>query len=389
MRNIVRGLSVVRDELAELLCRENGKTIREARVEVARCIATFEVGIGEAERLYGETFDLGITSMSRGRFALTRLFPVGVVAGIVPFNFPLNLAAHKIAPALATGCPIVLKPATSTPLSLLRLAEIVQDSGWPAGAFSVVPCDRTVGQKLVEDPRVALLSFTGSPDVGWRMKTAAGTKRVVLELGGNAACVIDSDVRDWDHVFSRLMIGAYYQAGQSCISVQRIYCHESVYSEFRDRLVAEIAKLRVGDPRDEATFVGPLIDSKNADRIMAWTEEAVAAGATLLAGGKRLSDTIVAPTLLEGVPASAKANCEEAFGPIAVLAPFSDWDELVREINTSRFGLQIGVFSNTLPHVWKLFDEVDVGGVVHGDVPSFRADNMPYGGVKDSGFGRE
>jgi acyl-CoA reductase-like NAD-dependent aldehyde dehydrogenase len=389
LRHIVRELTAMREELANLLCLENGKTIREARMEVSRCIATFEVGVGEAERLYGETFDLGITNMSRGRFAITKPFPVGIVAGIVPFNFPLNLAAHKIAPALAAGCPIILKPATSTPLSLLRLAEIVENSGWPVGAFSVVPCDRMVGQKLVEDPRIALLSFTGSPEVGWRMKAAAGTKRVVLELGGNAACVVGPDVRDWDYVFSRLMIGAYYQAGQSCISVQRIYCHESVYSEFRERLVAEIAQLQLGDPRDESTFVGSMIDAKNADRIKAWVDEAVSLGGTLLAGGSKLSDTLVEPTLLEGVPAAAQAVSEEAFGPLAVLSSFSDWDALVAEINSSKFGLQVGLFSNHLPHVWKLFEEVEVGGVIHGDVPNFRADNMPYGGVKDSGFGRE
>lgn len=282
LRYITQKISDQHEEFSQLLCLENGKTIKEARLEITRCVTTFQIAIGEAERIYGESYDLGVNSLSVGRHALVHTFPIGIVAGITPFNFPMNLAAHKIAPAIAAGCPIIIKPASATPLTMLKFAKIIQESGWPQEAFSVVPCEREVGQKLVEDDRISLLSFTGSPHVGWKMKSQAGKKKVVLELGGNAALIIDRDVSDWDWVISRTLMGAYYQAGQTCISVQRIFVHSEVAEEFQKRLLKAMESVIVGDPRDEKTYIGSIIDTKNADRISTWINEAIADGAICL-----------------------------------------------------------------------------------------------------------
>lgn len=279
-------LSFIADEIekqheafSQLLTQENGKTIRESRIEISRTIGTFRIAAGEAERVYGESYDLAVNPLASHRHAIVKKFPVGVVAGIAPFNFPMNLAAHKIAPAIATGCPIIVKPASATPLTLLKLAHIIEQSQWPKKAFSVVPCSRQVGQQLVEDDRIALLSFTGSPMVGWKMKSQAGKKKVVLELGGNAAVIVDKDVKDWDYVMSRCVIGAFFQAGQVCISVQRIYVHEDIFDTFKEKLLQAVKQLHVGDPRDEQVDMGGMIDQKNADRISDWIQEALDSGA--------------------------------------------------------------------------------------------------------------
>lgn len=388
LMHIVKRMTERQEELAQTLTKENGKTIKEARGEVARAISTFETAAGEAWRIYGEAYDAGITAAAKGRRILVRKFPIGPVAAIAPFNFPLNLAAHKLAPAFAVGCPVVLKPASKTPLSSLLLSEIIHETAWPKGAFSCLPCDRDAGQKLVEDDRIKLLSFTGSTSVGWKMKKEAGKKKVVLELGGNAGLIVDRDIRDWEWVISRTLMGAFYQAGQSCISVQRIYCHHDVYQEFRDRLVERTKKLKVGDPLSEDTDIGPLIDEKNCSRILQWIEKAVGSGATLLCGGKALGNAVT-PALLEHVPSSQPLSCDEAFGPVAILAQVSSIDEAIRHVNDSAFGLQCGIFCNDFPTIQKAFNQLEVGGLVVNDVPSYRVDHMPYGGIKDSGLGRE
>jgi len=314
--------------------------------------------------------------------------PIGPCSFISPFNFPLNLAAHKVAPALAVGCPFVLKPASLTPLGALIIGEILAEANLPEGAFSILPCKRDGAGLFTTDERLKLLSFTGSPEVGWDLKAKAGKKKVVLELGGNAAVIVDKDWGDLDDVVERLVVGAYYQSGQSCISVQRILIHEDIYDELRDRLVKAVSTLKMGDPKEEDTFVGPVISDAEADRMERWINSAVAAGAMLLCGGTR-DGRMIAPTLLENVPKSEPAYAEEFFGPMALLAPFSDFDQAIAEVNDSRFGLQTGVFTRDIYKAQKAWDRLDVGGVVIGDVPSWRVDHMPYGGVKDSGIGRE
>jgi acyl-CoA reductase-like NAD-dependent aldehyde dehydrogenase len=388
LEHIVKRLRERHEEFAQAICKENGKTIKEARGEVTRAISTFETAVHEAWQIDGQAFDAGITAAAQGRRILVRKFPIGPIAAIAPFNFPLNLSVHKIAPAIAAGCPIVLKPASRTPLSCLLLSEIIHETAWPKGAFSCLPCDREAGQMLVEDDRLKLLSFTGSPSVGWKMKKDAGKKKVVLELGGNAGLLIDKGPHDWDRLIARAIMGAFYQAGQSCISVQRIYCHADAYDEFKKRFVAAAAKLKVGDPSKEDTDIGPLIDAGNRDRILQWIEEAVGKGATLLTGGKSEGNA-VSPAVLENVPEDVKLSCEEAFGPVVCLQNVADMDEAVRRVNDSVFGLQCGIFSNDFAFIQRAFNALDVGGVIVGDVPSFRVDHMPYGGIKDSGLGRE
>jgi len=377
------------EEMAMALCIEAGKPIRDARGEVTRLIDTFKVAAEEAVRIDGETINLEISPRAKGYRGFTKRVPIGPCSFISPFNFPLNLAAHKIAPGIAAGCPFVLKPASRTPIGALIIGEILAETDLPKGAFSILPAHRDGADLFTTDDRLKLLSFTGSPSVGWDLKARAGKKKVVLELGGNAACIVDADQRArLDLVVERLVFGAFYKSGQSCIGVQRILVQEDLYPELRERLVAATRNLVAGDPKDENTFVGPMIDEKEAKRLDDWIQQAVAAGANLLCGGTR-HGTMLEATLLENVDPAQSISCMEAFGPVAVLQPYRDFDEAIRIVNDSTFGLQAGLFTNDINKAMHAWDELDVGGVLIGDVPSFRVDNMPYGGVKDSGLGRE
>jgi glyceraldehyde-3-phosphate dehydrogenase (NADP+) len=376
-----------REELALGMCQESGKPIGDAYAEVDRAEHCFELAAAEAERLGGEVIPLDLRPASRDRWGLTRRFPVGLVAGISPFNFPLNLAVHKIAPALAAGCPIVLKPATQTPTSTLRLAEIIDDTPWPKGALSVLPATRQAADVLTTDERIQMLSFTGSAEVGWGMKARAGKKKVVLELGGNAAAIVDESA-DLDHAIPKLIYGAFSYAGQKCISVQRIFVHARRWDAFVSGFVELARRVRCGDPRDPEVLVGPMIDEANARRVEEWIEEARRLGAALLLEGPRRG-TFVPPTVLAGVPRAAKLDREEAFGPTVNLEKVGSFDEAVARVNDSSFGLQCGVFTRDLVHAWRAFERIAVGGVIINDSPSYRIDHMPYGGIKDSGFGRE
>ena len=387
LREISAGIKERREELGRILSLEAGKPIRDALVEVDRSVFTFRLAAEEAERMVGEVIPLDLVAASRGRFGITRRFPVGPVAGISPFNFPLNLAAHKIAPAIAAGCSIVLKPASKDPLTILTVAEIIDSVGLPAGAVSVLPMTRELGDRMVSDPRFKLLSFTGSPSVGWRMKERAGKKKVVLELGGNAAVIIDKTA-DVDWAVKRILVGGFSYAGQSCISVQRIYIHEDVADAFRQKLLSGLKLLKVGDPLDATTDLGPMVDEPNAQRVQRWVNEAVDMGGTLLAGGKA-NGAYFEPTVLADVPVSAEVCSNEAFAPLVVLSTFADFGAAIEQVNDSAFGLQTGVFTNDLGHAWQAFNELEVGGVVMNDISSYRVDHMPYGGVKDSGLGRE
>lgn len=376
-----------KDELADSLCIEAGKPIKDSRGEVARLIDTFNIAAEESVRILGEVIPLDRTPAADGRIGFTRRVPIGACSFISPFNFPLNLAAHKVAPALAAGCPFILKPASKTPIGALIIGEVLAETDLPKGAFSILPCGRGEADAFTEDPRLKLLSFTGSPDVGWDLKNRAGKKRVLLELGGNAACVVDRDV-DMDDCIGRMIVGAFYQSGQSCIGVQRIIVHADVYEEFRERFVEATKKLRMGNPKDEDTFIGPLISESAAKRVESWLGEAKQAGAKVFCGGSRDGNMFEA-TLVENVPRDQKLYCEEAFGPIALLSKFTDFDDAIAEVNDSAYGLQVGIFTRDLPRALQAWDEAVVGGVVINDVPSWRVDHMPYGGVKDSGFGRE
>jgi glyceraldehyde-3-phosphate dehydrogenase (NADP+) len=377
-----------RDEIGKIVCLEVGKPIRDATTEVERAAMTFKVASEEARRIAGEVIPLDLAPHGKGRFALTRRFPIGPVAAISPFNFPLNLSAHKLAPAIAAGDPIVLKPASKTPISALTLAAILQRAGLPDGALSVLPMTRETGNRLVTDERYKLLTFTGSSAVGWGMKARAGTKRVLLELGGNAGVIVD-DSADLEYAAKRISIGGFALAGQSCISVQRVLVHERIMEDFNRRLIARVEGLRVGDPLDPATDVGPLVEPDEVDRVEAWVQEAVKSGAQVLTGGKRIGRTMYAPTVLTRVPESAKVCAQEVFAPMVGLYPFSDFNAAVAAVNRSAYGLQAGVFTSNLQHAFHGFETLEVGGVIVNDVPSWRIDHMPYGGVKDSGLGRE
>ena len=375
------------DELAQALCIEAGKPIKDARGEVTRLIDTFRVAAEEAVRIDGEVLNLEISARAKGYRGFIKRVPVGPCSFISPFNFPLNLAAHKVAPAIAAGCPFVLKPASRTPIGALIIGEVLAETDLPKGAFSVLPCHRDGADLFTEDERFKLLSFTGSPVVGWDLKARAGKKKVVLELGGNAACVVDEDA-DLDDAVERIIFGAFYQSGQSCIGVQRIYGHAKIYDELKQRLVERTKKLKKGDPKSEDTFIGPMISEGEATRLHNWINEAVEKGGSMLCGGQR-DGAMLDPTLLENVPDGCAVVAEEAFGPVAVLEKFSDFDAVLERVNDSVFGLQAGIFTRDLYKAQQAWDVLDVGGVVIGDVPSWRVDNMPYGGVKDSGLGRE
>ena len=375
------------DELAEALCIEAGKPIRDSRGEVARLIDTFRVASEEAGRTYGEVLPMDLSPRAVAYAGMWKRVPVGPCSFITPFNFPLNLVAHKVAPAIAAGCPFVLKPSSLTPIGALIVGEVLAETDLPEGAFSILPCRLADAGPFSTDERLKLLSFTGSPKVGWQLKRDAGKKRVLLELGGNAAVVVDHDA-DLDDVVERVRIGAFYQSGQSCISVQRIVIHESIYDALKARLVEDARGLQMGNPREESTFVGPIISHKEAERIEEWIQSAVSAGATLLCGGGR-DGKMVEPTLLESVPRDALIYEAEVFGPVATLERFTDFDEAIRIVNDSRYGLQAGLFVRDITKIQKAWDELEVVGVIIGDVPSWRVDHMPYGGVKDSGIGRE
>jgi len=387
LRAISAGIAAQRDELATLIVRESGKPIRDARVEVDRGALTFRLAAEEAERMVGEAIPLDIGPAHVGRTGITRRFPIGPVAAISPFNFPLNLAAHKVAPAIAAGCSIVLKPPSRDPLTMLRVAGIIHDAGLPEGAVSVLPMSRRLGDRMVEDERFKLLSFTGSPAVGWRMKERAGRKRVVLELGGNAGAIVDASAElDW--AVRRLLVGAFAYAGQVCISVQRLLVHESLWDAFLERFVAGAAALRLGDPMDPDVDLGPMVDAAAAERTELWVADAVQDGARVLVGGEA-DGSYFAPTVLVDADRSSQVCSEEAFAPLVVVFPFDDIEAAFDDINASRFGLQAGIFTNDLDHAWRAFERLEVGGVVINDVPTYRADHMPYGGVKESGQGRE
>jgi len=375
------------EEFAQVLCLEAGKPIRDARGEVSRLIDTFRIASEECSRLYGEVMPLDISERSKNYQGQWKRFPIGACSFISPFNFPFNLTAHKIAPAIAVGCPFVLKPASKTPVSALLIGEVLSETELPKGAFSILPCSRHGAELFTEDDRLKLLSFTGSPSVGWDLKAKAGHKKVILELGGNAAVIVDEDAQIEDAV-SRIVFGAFYQSGQSCISGQRILIHESIDETFKAKLVAETKKLKTGNPKEETTFIGPMISEEEATRLQDWIQSAIANGGKLLCGGKR-EKAVLEATLLEDVPKSEKICAEEAFGPVAVLSKFSDFNKALSEVNDSTFGLQAGIFTQNIYKAYKAWDFLDVGGVIIGDVPSWRVDHMPYGGVKNSGLGRE
>jgi acyl-CoA reductase-like NAD-dependent aldehyde dehydrogenase len=387
LRKIADGISVRREEFARTICLEAGKPIKTARIEVERAINTFQIAAEESTRIYGEYIPLDTLESTGGRWGLVRRFPLGPVFAITPFNFPLNLVAHKVAPAIAAGCPIILKPAPQTPISSLMLAEIVHEAGWPEGAIAVMPLSNDDAALLVADDRIKLLTFTGSAKVGWELKNQAGKKRVTLELGGNAGVIVHSDA-DLQYAAHRCIAGGFSYAGQTCISVQRIMVHEPVFQKFTELLVQGVRKLKTGDPMQESTDIPPLIREQDAVRVIEWIDEAVKAGAKLLCGGKR-HGAMVEPTVLTDTSPTMRVNCAEIFGPVVTLESYETFDEALRSVNHSNYGLQAGLMTRDAVLIQTAFDELEVGGLIVGDVPSFRVDQMPYGGVKDSGLGRE
>jgi glyceraldehyde-3-phosphate dehydrogenase (NADP+) len=387
LTKIASELSGRAEEFAQCISAEAGKPIRTARSEVERAAFCFQYAAEETTRLNGEMLALDAQAASANRLGLLRRVPLGAVSGITPFNFPLNLVAHKIAPALAAGCSIVLKPATKTPMVALMLADVVSRSGYPKEAVSILPMSADTAAPLVEDERLKLVTFTGSALVGWALKARAGKKKVALELGGNAGCIVHSDA-DVDQAVARCVAGGFAFAGQSCISVQRIFVERTVFEEFLGKLSVSVQKLKVGDPAEESTDVGPMIRLADAERADTWIAEAVGQGAKVVCGGNR-SGTLLAPTVLTGTGETQRVNCEEIFAPVVTVESYDDFGEAVARVNRSPFGLQAGVFTRDIKRLMYAYEELEVGGVIAGDVPTFRIDHMPYGGVKDSGMGRE
>jgi glyceraldehyde-3-phosphate dehydrogenase (NADP+) len=387
LQRLATGLRARRDEMARLIAMEAGKPIRDAEVETDRGVFTLETAAEEAKRIDGEVMPLDLLPSSKGRFGIVRRFGIGPVAGISPFNFPLNLALHKVAPAIASGNPIVLKPPSLDPLTMLLFAELCDEAGVPKGAVSILPMGRELGNVLVEDDRFKLLSFTGSPEIGWQMKARAGKKQVVLELGGNAGVIVDEDA-DLDFAVGRVRTGAFAYAGQVCISVQRVFIHEKVYDRFRDALVAATETIVMGDPLDRATDLGPMIDDKAAGRSQQWIDAAVTDGARVLTGGKA-EGRFFQPTVIENAPPESFVCSREAFAPLVTLFPVKSFGEAIAKVNDSVFGLQAGVFTNDLEKALTAWESIEAGGVIINDIPTYRIDHMPYGGVKDSGLSRE
>ena len=387
LREISEGIRVRQEEFARLIASEAGKPIRTAREEVNRAVFTFAVAAEEATRIGGEWLPLDWQASAAGRGAIVRRFALGPILAISPFNFPLNLVAHKVAPAIAAGCTIVLKPAPKTPLTSLLLAEVIAKSGWPKGAFNVLNLSNPDAERLVMDDRLKMLSFTGSGPVGWALKAKSGKKKVALELGGNAAVIVHSD---WpaEDAADRCVAGGYAYAGQTCVSVQRIFVHRDVEERFLSRLVDGVRKLKMGDPLDESTDVGPMINEDAARRAASWIDEAARAGAKIATGGKR-KGSFLEPTVLTHTRRDMKVSCQEVFAPVVTVEPYDDFDDAIRRINDSPFGLQAGLFTRDARLLFRAFEELEVGGVIAGDMSSFRIDHMPYGGVKESGMGRE
>ena len=387
LRKVADGLETGRAEFARTLALEAGKPIAQAKTEIDRAIAVFRDGAEEATRIGGEVLPADVVPSGTGRIAITRRFPLSPIAAITPFNFPVLLAAHKIAPAMACGATITLKPPPQDPLTSLRLFDLVQASGYPDGAANVVPCHVEVAQILIEDPRVRLITFTGSAKAGWAIRAKAGTKRVALELGGNAAVIVEPDA-DLTWAAARCAIGGFTYAGQSCISTQRILVQERVSQTFLDLLLDKVKHLKVGDVLDEHTDVGPMISLEAAERVERWIAEAVAAGARVELGGKR-NGVFLQPTVLTHTSAAMKVNCEEVFAPLVTVTPYRSVDEAIEWANASPYGLQAGVFTTNLQTMFRLHAELDVGAVNGNDIPGFRVDRLPYGGAKASGLGRE
>jgi acyl-CoA reductase-like NAD-dependent aldehyde dehydrogenase len=387
LRRVAKSIAERREEFARTIVQEAGKPIKLARVEVDRAVFIFNVAAEETTRIYGEYLPLDWQEFTAGRWGIVKRFPLGPVAGITPFNFPLHLVAHKVAPAIAAGCSMVLKPAPQTPITSLLLAECIQQAGWPDGGLSVLPLSNEDASLLVTDERIKLISFTGSVPVGWDIKRRAGKKKVALELGGNAGAIVHSDA-DVAYAADRCVTGGFGYAGQTCISVQRILVEESVYGKFTDLLVEGVKKLKTGDPMEESTDVGPLIRESDALRVTHWIDEAVHSGARLLCGGGR-HNSIVEPTVLTGTKPEMKVNCLEVFGPVVTVEPYHTFDEALRRINNSNYGLQAGLFTRDVKLLFQAYEDLEVGGLIAGDIPSFRIDQMPYGGIKDSGLGRE
>lgn len=387
LRRIADALRARRAEVAQLLAREAGKPIGQANLEIDRAIAVFEDGAEEATRIGGEVLPLDTVPAGVRRIGLTRRFPLSPIAAITPFNFPVLLAAHKVAPAIACGATLTLKPPPHDPLSSELLGELIAASGYPAGGVNVVPCDLPVAQRLVADARVRMISFTGSAKAGWAIRAQAGTKRVALELGGNAGVIVEADA-DLDRAASRCAAGGYGYAGQSCISVQRILVHRDVYDDFLRRFVTRVGNLHVGDPLDPVTDVGPMISEEAAQRAESWIAAAVREGAKIETGGKR-QGALLQPTILTGTRPAQQVNCEEVFAPITTVTAYTTFDEAVESINATPYGLQAGIFTRDVATMMRAWERLDVGGVMGNDIPSFRVDRMPYGGAKASGLGRE
>ena len=387
LEGIAAGLERRADEFATLMARESGKPITFARGEVTRAILTFTLAAGEARRVGGEVMPIDLDARAEGRLCLFTRVPRGPVAAISPFNFPLNLIAHKLAPAIAVGTSVVLKPPPQCPLTGHLLGEIADQSGLPAGGLNVIHCAPATAQRMVEDPRLAVLSFTGSDAVGWKLKSLAGRKQVLLELGGNAPCVIDEGV-ELDGVMAPIVTGSWAHAGQVCIKIQRILVHRSLHDAFLARFVDASEALPCGDPLDERTVVGPLVEAHHVTRVLGWIEEAVAGGATMHCGGTAMG-SVVRPTVLTGATPDMCVWKDEVFGPVTLVEPFDTFDQAIAACNAGRFGLQAGIFTRDIGRAMQAFRELDYGGVLINDIPTFRVDNFPYGGTKDSGFGRE
>jgi glyceraldehyde-3-phosphate dehydrogenase (NADP+) len=387
LSKIADGMSERKILLSETLCQETGKPIRYALGEVERAIQVFRVASEEAHRIPGEYLSIDWTAAGEGKEAWVKYFPVGLVGAISPFNFPLNLSAHKLAPAIATGNPIILKPASQTPVTVLELAKIIDQCGLPPGAVSVLPMSRETGSLLVTDPAIRLITFTGSPEVGWKMKEKSGRKKIVLELGGNAGVLI-SESGDLNLAIQKCVVGGFSFSGQVCIHVQRIFVTENNFPEFTRRFIEAASKLKSGDPLDQTTDISAMIDEGNACRVEEWIADAVKGGAKVLLGGRR-KGSYFEPTVITDTQPGMKVCDLEIFGPVVCIEKVVSFGEGISRINDSQYGLQAGVFTNRIDEMNEAFEKIEVGGVILNDVPTFRVDHMPYGGVKESGFGRE